>query len=70
MLLLLFDVEFVFVVGVLPLVDVLLLLMKSLKSDDDVVVFVFTFSYKFCPSLDDDFSQSGRRGSGEIEFSC
>lgn len=55
LLLLLFDDEFVFVVGVLL---VLLLLMKSLKSVDDVVVFVFTFSYKFCPSFDDDFSQS------------
>lgn len=56
LLLLLFDDEFVLDVLVLPLVDVLLLLMKSLKSVDEVVVLVL-LSYSW--SLFDAFSQSG-----------
>lgn len=60
-----FDAEFVFVVVVLPLVDVLLLLMKSLKSVPVVVVLVVP-SYSW--SLDNDFSQSAKRKIAVIKF--
>lgn len=66
-MLLLFDDEFVFVVDVLPLVDVLLLLMKSLKSVVEVVVLVLlSYSWSFV----DGFSQSKWKiMENKIEFS-